>query len=67
MELVGHQRGLMKEHGVTLPLELTRWCSELRERQESLTVQVAAERQLPAIVSSGTQVRRIETVPGQIR
>lgn len=57
MELVTHQRELIKGQGVVLPPELTRWCSELRERQEMLMVQVAAERQLPAIASSGTQVR----------
>ena len=56
MELVAHQRDLMKGQGVALPPELIRRCSELRERQEFLTVQVAAERQLPAIASSGTQV-----------
>ena len=56
MELVAHQREIMKGQGVALPPELTRRCSELRERQELLTVQVAAERQLPAMVSSGTQV-----------
>ena len=57
MELVAHQRELIKGQGVDLPPELTRRCSELRERQEMLTVQVAAERQLPVIASSGTQVR----------
>ena len=58
MELVAHQRELMKGQGVALPPELIRRCSELRERQELLTVQVAAERQLPAIASSGTQVKQ---------
>ena len=58
MELVAHQGELMKGQGVALPPELIRRCSELRERQELLTVQVAAERQLPAIASSGTQVKQ---------
>ena len=57
MELVAHQRELIKGQGAELPPELTRRCSELRERQEMLTVQVAAERQLPVIASSGTQVK----------
>ena len=56
MDVVTHQREMMKGHGVTLPPELTRRCSELRERQELLTHQVASERHLPAIVSSGAQV-----------
>lgn len=58
MELIVHQREIMKGHGVALPPDLTRWYSELKERQELLTVQVTSERQLPAIVSSGTQVRK---------
>ena len=57
MELVAHQRELIKGQGAELPPELTKRCSELRERQEMLTMQVAAERQLPVIASSGTQVR----------
>ena len=46
-----------REHSVAPPPDLTLKCSELLLRQESLTAQISAERELPPLAASGTQVR----------
>ena len=56
MEVIELQQEVMKERSVLVPTDLAQKCSELSVRQESLAAQVAAEKQLPAIVSRGMQV-----------
>ena len=57
MDVIGLQRRIMKENSVATPFDLTQRCSELALRQDSLTAQIASERQLPPVVASGMQVR----------
>ena len=56
MDVIELQRRVMKEHSVATPSDLTQKCSELALRHESLTAQIATEKQLPPLVTGGMQV-----------
>ena len=62
MEVVQHQTRVMREHSVAPPPDLALKCGELLLRQESLTAQIAAERELPPLAASGTQVREDDSL-----
>ena len=56
LEVIEMQRRLMSDHSILSPPDLTLRTRELIHRQESLTAQVAAEKQLPPIAGAGIQV-----------
>ena len=58
MEVIHHQTRVMRVYSVAPPPDLALKCSELLLRQESLTAQIAAERDLPPLAASGMQVRK---------
>ena len=57
MEVIQHQRKVMRGQSVAPPPDLTLRYNELVLRQESLTSQIMAERELPPLVAGGMKVR----------
>lgn len=45
--VIEHQKHLMEEHRVPVPMDLGAQCKELSSRQKSLQLQVTAEKKLP--------------------
>ena len=61
LEMVEHQRALLEENSVPLPMDLSLQYQEAAAQQRKLALQVTAEKQLPLVSKVSTEVHSISS------